>query len=34
MAQNINPHYASSSNPAKQNEDTIKLKDNHAVSKR
>ncbi|XP_041988970.1 ubiquitin-conjugating enzyme E2 C [Aricia agestis] len=34
MAQNINPHFASSSNPAKQNEDTIKLKDNHAVSKR
>ncbi|CAF4860108.1 ubiquitin-conjugating enzyme E2 C [Pieris napi] len=34
MAQNINPHYASSSNPSKQNEDTIKLKDNHAVSKR
>ncbi|KAI5635284.1 ubiquitin-conjugating enzyme domain-containing protein [Phthorimaea operculella] len=34
MAQNINPSYASSSNPAKQNEDTIKLKDNHAVSKR
>lgn len=34
MAQNINPHYASSSNPAKQNEDTINAKDNHAVSKR
>ncbi|KAL4706163.1 hypothetical protein ACJJTC_013628 [Scirpophaga incertulas] len=34
MAQNVYPHYASTSNPAKQNEDSFKLKDNHAVSKR
>lgn len=34
MAQNINPEHPQSSNLTKQNDETVTLKDNHAVSKR
>lgn len=34
MAQNVNPEYSQSSNLIKQNDDTVTVKDNHAVSKR
>lgn len=34
MAQNISPDRSQSSNLAKQNEESVTIKDNHAVSKR
>lgn len=34
MAQNINPEHPQSSNLTKQSEETVTIKDNHAVSKR
>lgn len=34
MAQNISPDRSQSSNLSKQNEESVTIKDNHAVSKR
>lgn len=34
MAQNISPEQAQSSTAAKQNDEAVTVKDNHAVSKR
>lgn len=34
MAQNISPSDPSMSNPSKQNDNEVLVKDNHAVSKR